>query len=157
MFKEITTSITRPNDTTTYAAGDVIGTASSQVLTFNGVSTPFVQGAGAVCGVQVISSAAPATLPSLELWLFKTAPTAAADNTAWAVTDAELLDLIGVIPLANTYVGLASGNHVQQAAQTLVNFNLPSGSDVIYGVLVVRNAYVPVAQEVYKVKIMVAD
>lgn len=157
MFKEIVTSITRPNDTTAYTAGDVIGTADSQVLTFNNVSTAFVQGSGAVCSASVISSAAPATLPSLELWLFKVAPTAVADNSAWAVTDAELLNLVGVIPLATTYVGLASGNHVQQSATSINGFQLPAGSDALYGVLVVRNAYTPVALEVYKVKIIVSD
>lgn len=157
MFKEIAASITRPNDTTTYAAGDVIGTDTTQVLVFNSVSTPFVQGAGVVCNASVISSAAPALLPSLELWLFKATVTAAADNTAWAVTDAEMLNLIGVIPLDETYVGLASGNHVQQSAMTVYGFQLPAGSDAIYGVLVVRNAYIPIASEVYRVRIIVSD
>ncbi len=157
MIKEITTSVTRPNNTTAYTAGDVIGTAASQVLTFNNVSTPFVQGSGWVANATVLSSAAPTTLPSLELWLFKVAPAAAADNSAWAVTDAELLNLIAVLPLATTYVGLASGNHVQQSANTIAGFTLPSGSDTIYGVLVVRNAYTPVASEVYKVKIITTD
>lgn len=148
MFKEVSASIIRPNNTTPYAAGDVIGTASNQILTFNNVPA-LDQNHATLLDARVLSNEAPATLPSLELWVFKVAPAAAADNTAWAVTDAELLNLVGIYPMANTYVGLASGNHVQLAAPRAFPFNFPSGVNTLYGVLVVRNAYTPVALESY--------
>jgi hypothetical protein len=158
MFKELTATITRPAaDTTQYAAGDVLGNASSQILTFSNVSTNFVFGKGVVIAASLLVSTAPATLPSTELWLFKNAPAAAADNTAWAVTDAELLDLIGIYPMATTYVGLASGNHVQMSAPRVFAFELPSGKDEMYGVIVMRNTYTPVASEVWKVKLSISD
>ena len=105
-------------------------------------------------GCTVISSVAPATLPSLELWLFSSAPADQADNAALAVTDTELLSLIGIYPLANTFVGYASNNHVQQSAVRPYGFE---AVETIYGFLVVRNAYVPVASELYKVLITLSD
>jgi hypothetical protein len=160
MRRALTGSIKRPADTTTYAAGDVIGTAASQVITFFNARDPNGDDVnkGLILGAQVVDSAAPATLPSLELWMFDTAPTAAADNTAWAVTDAELAaGFLGVIPLSYTYVGLASGNHVQRSDTTAIPFEVKASDGSLYGVLVARNAYVPISEEVFKVILAVVD
>lgn len=160
MRRALTGSITRPADTTAYAAGDVIGTAASQVITFFGARDPNGGDVnkGLILGAQVVDSAAPATLPSLELWLFDTAPAAQADNTAFAVTDAELAaGFLGVIPLTYTYVGLASGNHVQRSDTVAIPFEVKSSDGALYGVLVPRNAYVPVSGETFKVILAAVD
>jgi hypothetical protein len=106
----------------------------------------------------VISTASPATLPSLELWLFSAAPAAQADNAPFAVTDAEVLSsFLGVIPLAYTHVGLASGNHVQRSDPTAVQFEVAATKSDIYGCLVVRNTYTPISAEQFKVILSVLD
>lgn len=157
MFVRVKATITRPNDTTTYAAGDVIGTAASQVLVFDLTSTPFYQGRGTLLNAILTSSASPALLPNLELWVFSASPAVGADNTAWAATDGDLLNLVGIYPFASTYLGGASGNHAQLAAAQAWPFEMASGAGTLYGVLVVRNAYVPVANEVYQVVLTLAD
>jgi hypothetical protein len=160
MRRALTGSITRPADTTTYAAGDVIGTASSQVIAlFNAAD----KGAddvtkGLITGAVVVATGAPATLPSLELWLFDTAPADQADNTAFAVTDAELLaGFLGVIPLTYTYVGLASGNHVQRSDTVMVPFEVKDSAGRLFGVLVPRNAYAPISGETFKIILTAVD
>jgi len=145
--KPLSASITRPADTTAYAAGDVIGTATNHVLTFEDAIDE-MGGDGAdilvIAKAWVIDSAKEATLPSLELWLFTTAPAAQADNAAFGVTDAELLaGFVGIFSLSTNYAGKASDNCVFESDEQAINCQL-AGSD-LYGVLVVRNAYTPIS------------
>jgi hypothetical protein len=152
MIRRLSNSITRPNDTAQYTAGDVIGTAATHIIALQNN----IEGVGvekAVYRATLTCSAAPATLPSLEVWLFHTAPAAQADNEAFAVTDAEILNVIGVMPLTTTYVGLASGNHIQQSDNSILTWKSPTGFQNLFAVLVVRNAYTPTALEVYNLSI----
>lgn len=154
MFRKVQQTIQRPNNTTQYAAGDVIGTASSHVMAFSSSANPPAWGKSAVLGATVISNEAPTTLPSLELWLLSAAPADQADNAALAITDAELANLIGIYPLSSSYVGYASNNHVQLSAVRAFGFE---AIETIYGILVVRNAYTPVASEIYRVVLSLSD
>jgi hypothetical protein len=157
MYKRVSNKIQRPNNTTPYTAGDVIGTASSQVIKFDGMSTLFAQGRGVLIGATVIDNEAPATLASLELWLFTVAPADQADNAVFGVTDAELQNLAGIFPLVNSYAGKASDNAVFISDVRATSYELPGGSDALYGVLVVRNAYTPVGNETFTVSLSVSD
>jgi len=154
-----TASITRPNNATQYAAGDVIGTASTHVLSF--ASNLIAKGANKfLYRAHIVSSESPATAPQLELWLFNKAPAAQADNAAFAVTDAEMLQLLGVIPMATSYVGLASGNRfIDSDSSTPIVWNADSvgSTSDLFGVLVVRNTYTPVANEVFTVDVFGMD
>jgi hypothetical protein len=150
---------TRPADTTAYAAGDVIGPAATANLAFAGCSR-IAAGSGVILSALVRDDANVATKPTLELWLFSAAPTAVADNAAFAPTEAELDTLIAVIPFADVYVGNAgagaAGDSVQQSAGVNRAFKLGAGT-TIYGVLVVRNAYVPVNAEKFNVKLLISQ
>lgn len=159
MRKPLTGQITRPADTTAYAAGDVVGTASSHIITFNALDPgAYDLNRGFITKAWLVDTGAPATLPSLELWLFNRAPAAQADNAAFAVTDAELLaGFIGVIPFSTSYIGLASGNHVQVSDFPAIEFELAPGDTNLYGILVVRNAYTPISGETFKAMLSVAD
>lgn len=152
-------SFTRPSNTTAYAAGDVVSVTGG---------TPAVQeyecgringGSGVILDAWLIDSANVATKGSFELWLFDTEPTAVADNAAFAPTDAEMLTLVGVIPFTAAHVGLsgsgAAGNCVLRADKQNIAFDCAAASKTLYGVLVVRNAYVPVSAEVFKVRLNV--
>jgi hypothetical protein len=152
-----TATYTRPNDTTAYAAGDALSdntTAGSATnLTFSSVARSNGE-SGLIVDAWVIDSVAAGTKPSLELWLYDTAPAAAGDNAAFAPSDAEALNVVAVIPFTTFYAG--SNNCVSRGDFTAVPFVCASGATALYGQVVVRNAYTPSANEVFtfKLKIM---
>lgn len=154
------TSVTRPANTTAYTAGDVVGDGS--VLTFaHAAARPGEP--GVIQQAIITSSAYVATAPDLELWLFDTTVTADADNAAFTPTDAELSTLVGIIDFAtaNWAIGDATagvgGNHVCVAANLGIPFNPAIGAGDLFGVLVVRNAYVPISAEVFNVRLQILD
>lgn|SRR3990167_606247 len=147
-------SITRPADTTQYAAGDVI----SAVTTDNHHTLDSKMGGqlrGAIESARMAVNANQATKPDLELWLFSVDIAEVADNGAFAPTDAEILTLIDVIDfaVAGWKVGLAgsgaSGNIIQVERE--LNIPLPATKGIIYGQLVARNTYTPIASEQFAV------
>jgi hypothetical protein len=153
-IKILSGSKTRPEDTTTYAAGDVIGTAATHLITLTADQLR-EGGKGWIHKAQVISTASPATLATLELWLLKNPIAAQADNAALAITDAETAQVIAAIALSNSRVGLASGNTVYESDGLIYGFELPAFVKNITAFLVVRNAYVPISAEVFTVNLSV--
>lgn len=156
-MKTITASFTRPNDTTQYAAGEVITAATAAVMEFTKVGRDAQRGAGVIVDAILVDSAAQTTKLSAELWLFTSAMTMDNDNAVFTPTDTELLDLVGVIQFTTAFVGDATaganGNCVLQAERTYlpINYQCKIGVTSLYGVLVTRNAYTPVAQESFAV------
>lgn len=157
--KTVATSFTRPNDTTAYAAGDAVSdsTSAATVITFSSVARTS-GGSGVLLGASILDSANQATAGVFELWLFKTSPAGQNDNAAVAFTDAELANLVAVVPLNTNYVGNsaagASGNRIYDSDRVDKAF-VTSGSANLFGVLVVRNAYTPVALEIFTVTLYV--
>lgn len=150
-------TITRPADTVAYASGDVIAdsTTAATPLVFKGVCG---DGEGAVIrAAQFSSSIVPATKLNADLFLFHTAPTAYGnDNEAFALSDADLLNCVGVITLdgttaANIKVGTLNCVVINQALAMPVKSLTTDRA--LYGVLVARNAYVPASAEVLTVKL----
>lgn len=147
-----TAGFTRPADTTTYAAGDVVcnSTSAPVVITFaNAVRS---NAAGGVLNSVYMVDNANQTLPGVfELWLFHTTVTATNDNTAWNISDANMLNTIGVVPLSASYAGNTgagtAGNRVFMAPSLGIPFKAASGATSLYGVLIARNAYIPVDSE----------
>lgn len=153
-------AITRPNDTTTYAAGDALADASANAhFTFpqcldRGVKT------GEIVSAKLLCSSYVATGPDIDLMLFSVIPGTDADNAQATITDAEMANLIGVINFATgswkpgTNTSGAGGNQAQFVKDVNIPIKLPilGGSDFtssIFGFPILRNAYVPVAQEIY--------
>jgi len=155
-------TITRPANTTTYTAGDVIGTASSATMTFNNAS--FGEFDVGIIQQAIISSSAYVTPPpDLELWLFDATVADIADNAAFTPTDAEMATLVGIISfatanwkVANATAG-AGGNAVCASGNLGIPFNTLKGKHSLFGVLVARNAYVPVSAEVFTVRLQILD
>lgn len=161
--KILTDSITRPSNTTAYAAGDVISeVTTNDHLTFLKAMDAGDEKTGIILGGRVHSSANNTTLPDLELWLFDADIAEVADNGAFVPTDTEMLTLIGVIafPVASWIIGNAGAAAAGNAFCEVMNLDIPFrlGKDPsalnIYGQLVVRNAYTPVASEEFSVTIM---
>lgn len=164
MGRTISATFTRPADTTAYAAGDVVANSTSApvVMTFRGAA----RGTNAPSIIQhaiLVSSASVATKPDLELWLFDTTIAIDNDNAVFTPTDAELLTLVGVIafPVADFKVGDATvgagGNAVCEASNIGLPFNTTRDANDLFGVLVARNAYVPVSGEVFTVRLKLLD
>lgn len=148
----VSITITRPADTTTYAAGDAIEDSTSSPTAFS--STGFARatgGSGRITSVTIIDSSLVTPSANLELWIFDTAYTANNDNAAWAPSDANANQLVGVV--------LLGGNPVVGTVNAIYN---AQGLDIPYVclttttlwfALVVRNAYVPTNQEVFKIRV----
>jgi hypothetical protein len=153
-------SATRSNDTTTYTSGDVVGDGTVMVFSraSKGVGTP-----GIIQQAIITSSAYVAAAPALELWLFDTTIGVDADNAVFTPTDAELATLVGIVSFAaaDWKIGTATagtgGNQVCVAGNVSIPFNTTPDVNALYGVLVVRSAYVPIALEVFGVRLQILD
>lgn len=157
-------SVQRPNDTNAYTAGDVIAdsTSAPSVITLKNATSDF-NGSGVIDSAVCVSSFNNTTKPDLELWLFNAAPAATNDNAAFAPTDAEMLNLVGVIPfpVASFKVGNAasatSGNAACVTTNCGVVINSKAGVSDLYAVPVVRNAYTPGGLETITFTLSVLD
>jgi len=143
-------SIVRPNNATPFTAGDALGTSTSCTMTF--LYGARAQGYGGILSsALLIDDANQTTKGSFELWLFSQKPADIADNAPWAPTDAILLSLLGIVPFSTSYVAnagaAAAGNVAFQSLNLAMPFMTEQQTSYIYGIIVVRNTYTPVANE----------
>jgi hypothetical protein len=154
--KVVTASYTRPADTTTYASGDVIAqsTSAAVILSFAGIA----RGAGLGGMIQqalLVDSAAQSLKLEGELYLFDTAPAMQNDNVAWAPSDAEMEASLGVITFFGSTFKVAGANGFIQVPNLSMPFQCTASVDTIYGILVARNAYIPISGEKFTVRLSV--
>lgn len=137
-------SFTRPNDTTQYAAGGVMSGSPSAVLRF-GTNDIFGQINSAILIDSVVAGG---TKPECDLLLYSGSPDIAADNAAFAPTDAQAAKLVASIPfLATNFKAATANGHIVSAITAGIPFVAPDR--VLYGVLVARNTYTPTALEAF--------
>mgnify|MGYP003641553399 CR=1 FL=1 len=159
--KTVSDTLTRPANTTTYTANDVVSDTTSDAHYSFALSKGIKSQSGVIVSARITSSAFVATAPDLELWLFRNDVTDAADNIAATFTDAEMLTRVGVIDFAtaNWKAGLptagAGGNHACEVYNLGIHYNLVDAN--MYGQLVVRNGYVPVSGEIFTVELVVTQ
>lgn len=151
---------TRPNDTTTYTIGDVINESDSSGTGWvfdTAVRTP--GGSGSIKRVYINDSAYVATNLSAELFLFDTVVGVDNDNATFTPSDAEMLTCVAVIPVSTARPGTitagAGGNSLLESAAVDIPFKCAATSQTLYGVLVAKNAYVPVAQEIFTIRLII--
>lgn len=155
--KSASATFTRPNDTTQYAANDVMTADPAAVMTFSGLPSRTTTG----CLIQsatIVSSANKGTKLDADLLLFSsTISDLDADNAAFTPTDAQLLTIVGVIPFAtaNWKAGDASADAAGNAFCVNANLGISIAHQTLYGVLIARNTYTPVANEVFTIKLQV--
>lgn len=153
--KQRSATITREANTTQYAAGDVIAASTTAAVAsvFNSCSGP--GRSGSIKSVLLVDSAAEATKLNADLFLFHSAPvTFGNDNEAFAPTDAELQDCVGVVSLDGTTaanIKVGSGNAVIQNSGLDLPFECLTTDFSLYGILVARNTYTPVSAEAFKI------
>lgn len=152
----ISATVTRPADTIAYAANDCWSDSTSAPtsggFTLTGMSRAS-GGSGVIRDAVITSSADPATTLQGEIWIFDTSVTAVNDNAAFALSDADVLKLVCVIPftLATTVAG--SGTN---SASIITNINKMFtcvGSANLRFLVKVKNAYTPISGEVLQVRL----
>jgi hypothetical protein len=132
----ITTTLTRPADTTAYQAGDEMTDTGGAIQTITGAAR-FSGGSGIIQGVFVSQSTLWTTRPSLELWVYDTTSTPVADNGAFAPTDGVTDTCIGIIPLSTSYTGTV--NQGLDSGTVSIPFKCVGSANLFFRV-VVRNA-----------------
>lgn len=153
--------LTRQANATVYAAGQIVGGTSAALSQLKFPLARQGGGSGKIKALVAIDESVPATKADLELWLFDTAPAAQADAAAFGPTNAELEALLGVIPIpVASWKTTANGvaQHVVLNGQIPFNCITGNNSDaIIYGILVVRNAYTPANGGKIKIRLQVAQ
>lgn len=166
----IAVDLTRPADTVQYAPGDVIcnSTDTPAPLVFPSAARDPAVRCGMILSASIACSANLAMKPDVELWLFTVPPAMGADNAPFTPTDAELEHLACILDFSKDAFGV--GHHVGDAtvgsagnvvlfrsANTMIPFQCAPEETSLYGVLVARNAYVPLAGEAFRVALGVVD
>ena len=148
----VSTTITRPADTTAYAANDALANSTSSPATggFTLANAARASGGSGVILDVVFSMSTNAGTPLVgEIWVFDQSVTAINDNAAFAISDAEVQTLVGIIPFTTNKSG---GNN---AAGHVPNLNIPFtcvGSADLRFLVKVINAYTPANAEVLSVR-----
>lgn len=162
--KRVQTTYTRPANTTTYTANAVLcnSTSAGTILTFSGMALANA-GFGKIYSAILREGANQTLKLESELWLFRSSITMQNDNVAFAPSAANLDDCIGVIAFSagasktGTVTAGASGNNLYAGllpdSQPLA-YTTGASDTNLYGVLVVRNAYVPVSAETFSVTLL---
>lgn len=147
-------TITRPNNTTQYAVGDVVGTNPATNITFaNILPSGITDGHFYITDakLEVEKSSVPANMSSFTLHLFDSAPTAILDNSAWTLLLAD----------GGKYLGSIDFNVPEDLGTTLIRWvesinikrKLANGSTSLYGQLVTNGNFTPAAEDVFNIQL----
>ena len=153
-------SFTRPNDTTAYAASDLVAnstTAGSVVpLKFELGSQPAFAHLRLV-RARISKTGTSTTNANFRLHLYSQSPTCAnGDNGAWSTNQAAFwLGNIDVTSMLAFTDGCAGTGSLPAGSEAFLRFtnNTASTPTYIYGLLMAQAAYTPAAQEVFSVTI----
>lgn len=153
-FVTVSNDITRDSSTTLYTANDALSDSTSTPTTGGFTFTNAARasgGSGIITDAIVASSADAGTPLQGEVWIFDTAVTAITDNSVFAVSDAEIKTLVGVIPFTLT----DSGNNDSAWVSNLdMGFTCVGSANLRY-LIRVKNGYTPVASEVITVRLKI--
>lgn len=144
-------TLTRPANTTAYTAQDEVATTGTAPVSF---SVARVTGqTGIITGADLIYSNNPAVTPAFRLLLFSAPVTAAGDNVALALSDADAALFIGMIDFTQTQAGGAATSANLMMSGAAVNAK-PFTTDTIFGLLITTNAFTPIANsETIKIRL----
>ena len=146
------TSFTRPNDTTTYASGDLIAnsTTAGSVVPINFGVTPRLGHGLFINRVKITKTAGPVANGTVRCHFFDDVAVAVTngDNAAFAPTTSA--SYIGYLEAVFSST-LAAWGFATADSQRPVWSPAASG-DILYGLIEARAAYVPTAQEVWTVQ-----
>ena len=148
----VTTTITRPSNTTAYTAGDVIGsTGGSAILTLSGI--------GPSGGFVLIQSAAlifsdstvPAGMGAFRVHFYNASPTAIADNAPFDLVSGDRALYMG-------YIDLSAPQDLGSTIYTQVDYpgrliKLAAASTSLFTEIETRGAYTPVSASTVELRV----
>ena len=143
----VSTDVTRPADTTAYAANDAWSDSTTAPTAGGFTFTSAARKSGGsilITDAIFATSNDAATLLQGELWIFNQAVTNINDNAAFAVSDAEIKTCVAKIPFTLEDAGNNGFAHVQNLAILAT----ASGSANLRFLIRVKNAYTPASAEV---------
>lgn len=148
----VSSSTTRPNDTTAYTALDVVGTSPVTNIEFanvTGVAGSSVIVTGVALRIDV--NAVPSGMTGFRLHLYDSEPTAIADNSAFNLPSGDRSKYIGYIDI-DTPIDMGDTLYIENLN---VNKQVKTVTTSIYGILQTMGAFTPSAQTVKTIKLRV--
>jgi hypothetical protein len=145
-------SFVRPGDTTSYTAGDVIGTsAGSAIHTLSGVGPSggfvLVQNASLFIG----NTSVPAGMGAFRLHFYSANPSGIADNAAFNVQSADVAVYMGYADLPTPQdLGSTLYTQTEYVGRQL---KLASGQTSLFAELETRGAYTPASGTTYEIRV----
>ncbi|WP_119271439.1 hypothetical protein [Taklimakanibacter deserti] len=145
-FVTVTTAFNRPADTTAYAVNDTVSDSTSAPTTFTISNAAKASGgSGLITDIVVVSNNDPATPLQGEIFIFDSSVTSPNDNAAFALSDADMAKLVGVVPIALEDVGNNDVDHIQG-----LNMGFTCvGSANLRFLVRAKNAYTPASGEAF--------
>lgn len=139
-------TITRPDDTTAYTAGDVFGESPAANIEFTNVLPEagqhfYIVGARLVYNADAVK----ANMSTFTLHLYSSAPTAIADNTAWTLIAADKDKYLGSIEITLPVdKGAVLVMHMDGLS---LKRKLAASSTTLYGQLVTDGNFTPGSED----------
>lgn len=150
-FATCSTDITRPADTTAYAANDALSDSTSAPTSGGFTFTSAGRksgGSGIITDMWICSSNATGGQQG-EVWIFDSAVTNVNDNAAFAISDSEIKTVVAKIPYTTVADTNNAGAHVQNLA---IGYTCVGSANLRF-LVKIKSAYTPVASEVTTVRI----
>ena len=152
----VTATQTRPNDTVSYTAYDVVGQNPGANVTFSNVSS--VSGGHIIIQsacLEVDVAAVPTGMSSFRLHLYDAAPTVIADNAAYDLPSGDRAKYLGYIEF-DTPIDLGATLWSQKDALGMKR-KLAAGSTALYGILQTIGGFTPSASTVKSISLNVLE
>lgn len=151
----VTTGITRPADTTAYAANDNLSNSTSAPTAggFTFTSACRTSGGSGLIKDAVISASA-GTFYQGEIWIFDQAVTAVNDNAVFTVSDSDVLNLVGIIPFATS--DQTAVNSVSYVTNLDIGYTCVGTANLRY-LVKIMSAVTPASAEVLTARLKVQN
>lgn len=140
----IKTTVVRPADTNAYAANDAFSNSTTLPLAGTFAGAARVSGGSGKITDAIISMSASAAFQG-EIWVFDQNVTATNDNGALSVSDADVLNLVGIIPFNTT--DITGANAVSYVTGLDMRFTCVGSQNLKFLVKVIA-AFTPASAEV---------
>ena len=154
-------TLTRPADTTQYAAGDQVADSTTAPTALNfGTCAVNNGGGGLLIDAIAIANANQSTKPNQRLYLFSGSPTLNNDNANWAPSDADFANIVGMAEFTSWEVGGTTlgtaGNCFAQAKNINSGYTCAAAAANLWGCVVERGTYTPISGEAWTYKLRVS-
>lgn len=144
-------SFTRPNDTTTYASGDLVAD-STTAGSVHPLQFTFPTANFKIQRVGLVLSGAVNTLGSFRLHFYSNGPTVAnGDNAAWSTTESIYMGDVDIDCTLRTFTDHAQGFGLFATSDVPLYLVINPATLLVYGLLEARAAFVPIANETFTV------